>query len=168
MINGKNKLNQVILSLGGNQGDVIQTFIETKQLIEKNIGLISKSSSLYKTAAWGETNQSDFLNQVILVTTNLFPIELLQECMKIEKQLGRVRTDKNRWKERIIDIDILFYNNETITLHDLEIPHPQIANRKFILIPLREISPNLVHPILKKTIKNLEKNCNDKLNVIKN
>jgi len=168
MINGKNKLNQVILSLGGNKGDVIQTFIETKQLIEKNIGLISKSSSLYKTAAWGETNQSDFLNQVILVTTNLFPIELLQECMKIEKQLGRVRTDKNRWKERIIDIDILFYNNETITLHDLEIPHPQIANRKFILIPLREISPNLVHPILKKTIKNLEKNCNDKLNVIKN
>jgi len=168
MINGKNKLNQVILSLGGNQGDVIQTFIETKQLIEKNIGLISKSSSLYKTAAWGETNQSDFLNHVILVTTNLFPIELLQECMKIEKQLGRVRTDKNRWKERIIDIDILFYNNETITLHDLEIPHPQIANRKFILIPLREISPNLVHPILKKTIKNLEKNCNDKLNVIKN
>lgn len=168
MMNGKNKSNQVILSLGGNQGDVVQTFIETKQLIEKNIGLISKSSSLYKTAAWGETNQSDFLNQVILVTTNLFPIELLNKCMEIEKHLGRVRTDKNRWKERIIDIDILFYNNETTTLPNLEIPHPQIANRKFILIPLVEIFPELVHPVLKKTIKNLEKNCNDKLNVMKN
>ncbi len=147
---------------------MIQTFIETKQLIEKNIGLISKSSSLYKTAAWGETNQSDFLNQVILVATNLSPIELLNKCMEIEKHLGRVRTDKNKWRERIIDIDILFYNSETITLPNLEIPHPQIAYRKFILTPLREILPNLVHPILKKTIKNLEKNCNDKLNVMKN
>ncbi|MBW6482278.1 MAG: 2-amino-4-hydroxy-6-hydroxymethyldihydropteridine diphosphokinase [Vicingaceae bacterium] len=168
MMNGKNKSNQVILSLGGNQGDVNQTFIETKQLIEKNIGLISKSSSLYKTAAWGETNQSDFLNQVILVTTNLSPIELLSKCMEIEKHLGRVRTDKNKWRERIIDIDILFYNNETINLPNLEIPHPQITNRKFILIPLREILPDLVHPILKKTIKNLEENCSDKLNVMKN
>lgn len=165
MISGKNKLNKVVLALGGNKGDVNQTFIETKQFIEKKIGAITKSSSLYKTAAWGISNQPDFINQVIIVETKLNPLELLNACLKTEKELGRVRIPENRWKERVIDIDILFYNNEIILLPNLEIPHPEIENRKFILVSLTEILPNFIHPKLKKSIKSILKSCSDTLKV---
>lgn len=167
MINGKNKTNNVVLSLGGNQGNVIQSFENAISLIEGEIGKLTKSSSLYQTSAWGVHNQPDFLNQVIEITTTLNPTECLNICMEIEKKLGRVRNKTNRWKERVIDIDILFYNEAIISLPDLEIPHPQIPYRKFILIPLMEIMPHFIHPVLKKTIKFLSKSCVDKLDVTK-
>lgn len=166
MINGKIKLNKVVLALGGNKGNVNETFKKAIGLIKTNIGLVSKSSSLYKTAAWGVTNQPDFINQIIVVETKMSPTELLGICMKIETLLGRTRNSENRWKERVIDIDILFYNNEIILLPNLEIPHPEIENRKFILVPLVEILPNFIHPKLKKSIKSILNNCSDTLKVV--
>lgn len=165
MINGKIKLNKVVLALGGNKGNVNEMFKKAIELIKTNIGLVSKSSSLYKTAAWGVTNQPDFINQVIVVETALTPLMLLNVCMQIEKELGRIRTSENRWKERVIDIDVLFYNNELILTPNLEIPHPQLENRKFILIPLVEILPNFIHPKLKKSIKSILRSCSDTLEV---
>lgn len=166
MISGKNKLNKVVLSLGGNKGDVFQTFKKVIKAIEEQIGKALKSSSFYKTAAWGITNQPDFINQVIVIETQYNPTSLLDVCMQIEKELGRIRTLENRWKERTIDIDILYYNNEIISLTDLEIPHPQIENRKFILIPLTEIIPDYIHPKRRLSNKALLMRCKDELEVM--
>ena len=120
---------------------------------------------MYTTAAWGNTNQPDFLNQVIVIYTKLQPNELMESILEIEKKLGRVRTIKNA--PRTIDIDILFYEKEIINQKDLIIPHPLIQQRKFVLIPLNELSPLFFHPVLKKNISQLLKLCKDKLPVHK-
>ena len=134
-------------------------------LIEKKIGKAVRQSSLYSTAAWGNTNQPDFLNQVVIVQTKLNALQTMQTILGIEKKMGRLRTVKNA--PRIIDIDILFFNKEIIAEKHLSIPHPQIQNRRFVLIPLNQLSPNLVHPLLKKTVHQLLLNCADELNVKK-
>ena len=131
--------------------------------IEKNIGAIIRCSSLYQTAAWGKTDQPDFLNQVIIVETSLTAAETMQAILSIEKKMGRLRTEKNA--PRIIDIDILFFNDEIIDKPHLTIPHPEIHNRKFALIPMDEIAPGYMHPVLKSTIKNLLSTSTDTLEV---
>ncbi len=136
-----------------------------KKNIEDSIGKISLSSSLYSTAAWGNTNQADFLNQVLIVETSLTATKLLKSVLTIEKKMGRVRTIKNA--PRIIDIDILFFNNTIIESKNLTIPHPEIQNRRFVLTPLAELSANFMHPILKKTVHQLLIACKDSLNVQK-
>ena len=123
-------------------------------------------SGLYSTAAWGNTSQPDFLNQVIEVATSLDAAETLQTILAIEKIMGRTRTVKNA--PRVIDIDILFFNNEIITQSDLTIPHPEIQNRRFVLTPLYEIAPQMIHPLLNKTIHELLLQCPDQLAVKKN
>ena len=133
--------------------------------IEKKIGNVIRQSSLYATAAWGNTDQSDFLNQVIVVESKLSAKETMQTILHIEEKMGRVRTVKNA--PRTIDIDILFFNKEISDLKELIIPHPQIQNRRFVLIPLNQLSPNLLHPLLKKTVHQLLINCTDNLNVKK-
>lgn len=157
--------NLVYILLGSNQGNTKQNLLLANNLIEKNIGVISIISSLYETAAWGNTQQSAFLNQVILVRTKLLPKEVLQQLLAIETQMGRVRVTK--WEPRIIDLDILFYDNEIVEQVDLIIPHPFIQQRRFTLVPLVEIASDLMHPVLHKTMEELLAICEDNLNVEK-
>lgn len=159
-------MNRLILGLGGNKGNVLDTFQKVELLINNEIGTILKSSSNYQTAAWGNTNQPDFLNKVIEVETKLTVQDCLRSVLDIEKQLGRVRTE-HKWTERTIDIDILFYNNKVINEENLSVPHPYLHERKFVLIPLAEILPDFVHPTLNKTVVEMLCNCNDTLEIKK-
>jgi 2-amino-4-hydroxy-6-hydroxymethyldihydropteridine diphosphokinase len=122
-------------------------------LIEKKIGQILKKSSLYQTAAWGMTDQADFLNQVIEIETAQNPEEILTNLLAIELHFGRVRDVK--WGPRSIDLDLLLRGNQQVITAQLILPHPRIQDRKFILIPLVEIAPNILHPILGKSAKEL-------------
>ena len=158
-------MNKTYLLLGSNMGNSKQQLAIAEKHIEKNIGNIIRCSSLYQTAAWGKTDQPDFLNQVIIVETELAANDTMQAILSIEKKMGRLRTIKNA--PRIIDIDILFFNKEIIESSALSIPHLQLQNRRFVLIPLNELSPNLIHPVLKKTIHQLLRVCPDKLAVKK-
>ncbi len=156
-------MNEAYLLTGGNMGNVKQTLEKANELISKNIGTIVCRSSLYRTAAWGITSQDDFLNQVLKVETTLEAPELMERILDVEHQLGRQRTEK--YGPRTIDIDILFYNDAVIDIDNLEIPHPRMQYRKFVLEPLNEIAPGMVHPVLKKTVQELLTECEDRLEV---
>ncbi len=158
-------MNRTYLLLGSNMGNSLQQLGIAQKHIEKNIGTITRSSSLYQTAAWGKTDQPDFLNQVIVVETGLTATATMQAILSIEKKMGRLRTEKNA--PRIIDIDILLFNKDIIETPILSVPHPQLQYRRFVLIPLNELSPNLIHPVLKKTIHQLLRVCPDNLAVKK-
>lgn len=146
-------------------GDSLSQISKAIVLIEASIGSVSKLSSIYITQAWGNTNQPDFLNQVIIVNTHLSANQTMATILQLETKMGRVRTVKNA--PRIIDIDILFFNQDIIEHENLTIPHPQIPYRRFVLVPLNELSPNMVHPTLNKTIHELFMHCADTLNVKK-
>ena len=158
-------MNTVYLLLGSNMGNSEQQLFNAIENITQQIGKIINQSSLYTTAAWGESNQPDFLNQIIIVESEIMALPMLDIILSIEKKMGRVRTTKNA--PRVIDIDILFFNKEIIATTNLTIPHPEIENRRFVLIPLNELSPNLLHPISNLPISILLKNCKDTLDVKK-
>jgi 2-amino-4-hydroxy-6-hydroxymethyldihydropteridine diphosphokinase len=155
----------VYLLLGSNMGNSLQFLSDARTHIENEIGAISASSSIYQTAAWGKTDQPDFMNQVVEVSCNLAPEEVLQTILAIEKKLGRERTEK--WAARTIDIDILFYDLMIINHENLVVPHPFLQERAFALAPLSELAQNLEHPILKKTISTLLANLASDLTVRK-
>jgi len=142
--------NQIaFISLGTNMGDRLLNLEQAKTAIEQiDIEVIS-GSSIYETEAWGNKSQAAFYNQVCQIKTFLDPSSLLKSLLAIEKSLGRER--KQKWEARIIDIDVLFFNNEIINEVGLAIPHPHLHERRFVLIPLVEIAPNIIHPVLKKT-----------------
>ena len=158
-------MNNTYLLLGSNMGNSQEQLQTAINLIEHSVGKLSRQSSLYATAAWGNTDQPDFLNQVLIVETRFSAVETLDKLLGIEKKMGRVRTIKNA--PRIIDIDILFFNNEIINEKQLTVPHPEIQNRRFVLTPLNELSPNLVHPVLQQTVSVLLEHCPDELDVRK-
>ncbi len=122
-------MNKLYLLLGSNLGNTKTQLVKAIRQIEKQIGKAIRQSGLYSTAAWGNTKQPDFLNQVIIVQTNLSAPQTMQTILNIEKKMGRIRTVKNA--PRVIDIDILFFNKEIIEQEHLSIPHPQIKNRRF-------------------------------------
>jgi len=159
-------MNTVYLLLGSNMGNSEQMLSDATNMIEKNIGKLTKSSAIYRTAAWGKEEQRDFLNQIIIVSSSLSSSTVLKEMFVIEKEMGRVRTTKNA--ARVIDIDMLFFNDEIIQTETLTVPHPQIQNRRFVLVPLAEIALDFIHPLLKKSSLELLSICSDKLNVQKN
>lgn len=156
-------MNKIFLITGGNIGDRKKNLQTAALLIEKNIGKIIESSSLYETEAWGNNNQPSFYNQVHIIESKFSAEQIMDKILQIEKEMGRIRTIKNA--ERIIDIDILFFNDEIINLANLIIPHTEISNRKFVLMPLNELSPKMIHPVLKKTINELLSLCKDTLKV---
>jgi 2-amino-4-hydroxy-6-hydroxymethyldihydropteridine diphosphokinase len=158
-------MNNIYLLLGSNMGNSKASLSKAVVQIEKQIGTVIRQSGLYSTAAWGNTRQPDFLNRVIIVETKLTAPQTMQNILSIEKKMGRTRTVKNA--PRVIDIDILFFNKEIIEQEHLSIPHPQIQNRRFVLVPLNQLSPNLKHPVLNKTVHQLLINCPDRLNVKK-
>ena len=156
--------NQVILGLGSNLGNRSNNLEKAIFLIEEKVGTLKAISSFYWSAPWGDPTLRPFLNQVIAISSNLDPNKLLEALEKIEVQLGR-KSGKGKFKNRPIDIDILFYGNKIIEQKDLIIPHPGISSRRFVLLPLVEIRPELIHPILKKSSTELLRKCEDKLAV---
>ncbi len=149
------------LSLGSNKQNRLQNLQNAVNLIAIDTGAIIRISSVYKTASWGFKG-SDFLNICLQLTTNLQPEILLEKLIKIEQELGRVRNNTNTYEDRTIDIDILLFEDEIIFSKTLIVPHKIMLNRKFVMVPLAEIAPNLKHPITKKTILiNLQDGCKD-------
>lgn len=158
-------MNIAYILLGGNVGKVTEQLETAKNLIQQNIGSIIRKSAFYQTAAWGKKDQPDFINQVLIITTELKASQVLAQCLAIENKMGRKRTFKNA--PRIIDIDILFYNNEIINENNLQVPHPFLHQRRFTLVPLNELSPRFKHPQFHKTIHQLLLECEDPLAVKK-
>ncbi|MEO6453098.1 MAG: 2-amino-4-hydroxy-6-hydroxymethyldihydropteridine diphosphokinase [Ginsengibacter sp.] len=156
-------MNKVYLLIGGNMGDRMSNIDAAVNFLDQEIGNVIIRSSIYETDAWGNTNQPNFLNQVILIETPIGAAECMQQIFSIENKMGRIRAEKN--DPRIIDIDILFFNDEIINEPHLTIPHPQIQNRRFVLIPMNEVSPHLVHPVFNQTISKILSVCQDELEV---
>jgi len=160
--------NLVYLLLGGNQGNVKESFAQTLALIEEHVGNVVDGSPVYKTEPWGFQSDSPFLNQVIMVKTNLEPDQLLKMIFMIEEKMGRKRNySEGKYTSRPIDIDILFYNDLVIESEELIVPHPRLHKRNFTLIPLNDLSPDFCHPLLKKTVAELVLSCDDTLTVVR-
>lgn len=156
-------MNVAFLGLGGNMGDRLENLRATIDLVKQHCGEVLKISGVYETEAWGSDSKNSYLNQVVKINTHLTLTELLENMMTIEQKLGRVRKDQN--SDRTADLDILFYNDLILHTQEIQVPHPRLHLRKFVLIPLAEIEPLLVHPELKKTVKELLEDCKDTLKV---
>jgi|KBSSwiStaDraftv2_1062776.scaffolds.fasta_scaffold96824_2 2-amino-4-hydroxy-6-hydroxymethyldihydropteridine diphosphokinase len=153
------------LLIGGNLGNRKENLAKAVSLINEQCGSLTRSSSIYETEAWGNTDQPSFLNQALEISTSLTARLLMRRVLRIEEEMGRIR--KEKLGPRIIDIDILLFENEIHDLRFLKIPHPEMQNRRFVLVPLAEINSNLQHPVLKKTIAELLEECPDNLEVKK-
>jgi 2-amino-4-hydroxy-6-hydroxymethyldihydropteridine diphosphokinase len=152
--------HQLILSLGGNLGNKAQIFSETSDLIENEIGNVVNVSPIYETPPWGFDSENRFWNLVLLVVTSLHPMEVLQKIREIEKHFGRKRK-AGTYLSRKMDIDILFYDDEVIQTEQLTVPHPLIEKRRFVLAPLCDILPELVHPGNGKLVREMLAECSD-------
>jgi 2-amino-4-hydroxy-6-hydroxymethyldihydropteridine diphosphokinase len=159
----------ILLGLGTNQGDSLGLLVQAKNLLQTAIGGGFLYSSIYQTKAWGtQPDQPDYLNQVLAVLdypTNLQPLDVLSICQRIEHQLGRNRALETHWGARTMDIDMLFFEQRILLTPQLELPHPRLHLRNFVLQPLLEICPDFVHPVLRASIRELAKACPDKLEV---
>jgi 2-amino-4-hydroxy-6-hydroxymethyldihydropteridine diphosphokinase len=158
--------NYVFLGLGSNLGERKALLDKALELISESVGRVSAISGIYETQPWGFKTGTDFLNMVVQVHTDLNPAELLTKLALIENQLGRKRSNRN-YVSRTIDIDILLYGKKVINRPDLKIPHPLIQERRFVLVPLCDLAPEIVHPVINKTFAELLRECRDDRNVKK-
>lgn len=156
-------MNTAYLLIGGNLGNREENLATARYLTGKHCGKIVNQSSVYETAAWGNTDQPSFLNQALEIETELNARQLLRRVLKLEKMMGRLRIEK--LGPRIIDIDILFFNDEIYDIPFLKLPHPEMQYRRFALVPLAEIAGARVHPVLNKNIFQLLEECPDTLEV---
>ncbi len=159
-------MTKAYLGLGSNKGERI-SYIESalSEIAKTEKTEVIKCSSVYETEPWGVKNQGDYLNSAAEINTELSAAELLKALKEIENRIGRTVT--SRWSEREIDIDLLFYGNEILNNETIHVPHNEIENRKFVLVPMNEIAPELVHPVLKKSISELLSETSDELQVTK-
>lgn len=158
-------MNHVYLCLGGNIGDreaSISLAIDKLNLVA---GLVKSKSQVYETEAWGVTSQQPYLNCCICLETVIADCDLIRLLLNIEIELGRSRNTWQTYEPRTIDIDILFFNNDIISSEALTVPHPRLHLRKFVLIPLNDIAPHYLHPVLNKSIFNLLTECKDSSSV---
>ena len=158
-------MNEAFLLTGGNMGERADFLARAGKAVAAQCGKVMLASSVYETAAWGMEDQGAFLNQVLQIRTELEPRALLEAILQIETTLGRKR--EQRYGPRTIDIDILFFNDAVVDLPGLHIPHPRIPERRFVLEPLAEIAPHMVHPVLHRTMTELLALCTDPLAVHK-
>lgn len=156
----------VFLGLGSNVGNRRAQIQKAIDLISDSIGKIAKKSHLYETQSWGNVQQESFLNQVVMINTMLDPRDLLKEIASIEEELGRDRRNQEKWGPRTIDVDILFYGKRVVRDKGLEVPHPELHLRNFVLVPLMEIAPDLEHPVLKQQIDELYMASTDESEVL--
>ncbi|GAB5565449.1 MAG: 2-amino-4-hydroxy-6-hydroxymethyldihydropteridine diphosphokinase [Winogradskyella sp.] len=152
--------NTAYIALGSNKGDKMQFLQSAINLIFERIGLVEKISKVYQTPALGFKGD-DFYNACLKVETELKPLKLLQTLQAIEKMLGREAKKSDKYESRVIDLDVLFYDNDIIEQKNLTIPHPQLQYRKFVLQPLLDVTKDFEHPLLNKTILELLENCED-------
>ena len=148
------------LSLGSNQGNKLDNLQYAIDEINQVIGHVKQISSVYKTKSWGFEGD-DFYNICIEISSSLSPEKMIQSVLNIEQKLGRTRHEGKTYHNRVIDIDILLFDDEIIFFNDLKVPHPEMLNRKFVLVPLTEIAPNVIHPIAKQTILICLQQCAD-------
>lgn len=153
-------MSKVYFSIGSNKGNRSGLINEAIDKIDIIIGKVVLKSSIYETKSWG-FNSNNFYNICILLESTLTPELILNKILTIEKDMGRFKTT-DQYSDRCIDIDILFFDNMIVNSKSLEIPHPRIQLRKFVLIPMLELTPDLIHPILNKSIRQLELECVDK------
>lgn len=160
--------------LGSNEGDRAEVLKIARRRLQNLSSRQIVVSSLYETEPWGFESDVWFLNQAIKIETELDPHVLLVKLLKIEKSLGRVREEKNEkdqkescYSSRTIDIDILLYDNVVTNTAELQLPHPRMHLRRFALMPLSEINPGMIHPLLRKSIKELLEECPDRFGVIR-
>jgi len=159
-------MNKVFIGIGSNIGDRTLNIEMALAKINDSVGQILAQSSIYETESWGFKSDNPFLNLVVLIDTALNPIDLLDALKRIEKLLGRQRRSIV-YQNRPIDLDILFFNESVVNNPNLTIPHPYIQERMFVLKPLADIAPDLVHPVLKKSIRIMAENCMDKSSIKK-
>lgn len=146
-------IHTAYVALGSNLGDKEANLRKALELLEERGVEVVKTSSFICTEPYGVTDQPQFLNGVCEVRTSLVPLALLHTLLEIEQEMGRVRL--RHWGERNIDLDLLLYEDVVMDTGELKLPHPDMQNRDFVLLPLAEIAPKLVHPILQKSIEEL-------------
>ena len=152
---------QVFILLGTNLGFRKENLSRSIVEIEKISNSTLRTSFIYKAEAWGYESDHYFLNQCVSFYTDLKALELLIQLKNVEEKLGRLEKKSTSYEDRIIDIDILFYGNKIVNMEELIIPHPRLAERKFALLPLAELDPELIHPVFKKSITMLLEECLD-------
>jgi 2-amino-4-hydroxy-6-hydroxymethyldihydropteridine diphosphokinase len=158
-------MNKAYLSLGSNRGDRQSNLSKAIELLNNKAGKVVSKSLLYETQPWKMDDETMFINQVILLETALDANTLMDLLLEIETSMGRVRTAA-KYEPRIIDIDILFFNNDLISSEKLTVPHPFIQERRFVLVPMAEIAPEYVHPVLNTKIYQLLTVCKDNSRVV--
>ena len=160
-------MNKVVLLLGSNLGNSPLLFQQAVDLLIARLGELVSQSALYQSLPWGFEHENDFLNQVVVLETVCSSEEVLQICLQIEIDLGRERKEHKGYSARIIDLDLLFVNDEVLESENLILPHPRLHLRKFTLLPLVELMPDFIHPTLHKSMQWLLIACDDNSEVRK-
>lgn len=155
-------MNYLIL-MGSNEGDRTSYLCEAIHLMDLGIGEVLRESAYYETAAWGHTDQPDFLNKAVELYSDMAPPEVMQALLHIEQEMGRIRTGK--WAQRTIDLDMIYAGDEVISLPALTVPHPEMQRRRFVLVPVCDLWPEFLHPVLKLRNRELLTRCEDPLEV---
>jgi 2-amino-4-hydroxy-6-hydroxymethyldihydropteridine diphosphokinase len=157
-------MNNIYLGLGTNLGDKKHNIDKALQLLEEYIGEVVKVSPLYETKPVGFDSANDFINAVCYIMTEFTPFEVLEKTQNIEKEMGRISKSVNKeYSDRIIDIDLLLFNNLVLQEDNLILPHPYLHLREFVIYPLSDIAPDLIHPVLNKTMYELKKGLSSSL-----